>query len=74
MFPTGSTQPATSSLNASAGEIISTTQVVRPGPDGRVSVHNPAGNVHVVVEVHGYFTAGDVIVTLHGWFNRPSTA
>ncbi|MEU7570895.1 trypsin-like serine protease [Micromonospora sp. NPDC049240] len=58
VFPTGSTRPATSSLNASAGEIISTTQVVRPGPDGRVSVHNPAGSVHVVVEVHGYFTAG----------------
>ncbi|MFI2711059.1 S1 family peptidase [Micromonospora sp. NPDC018662] len=58
VFPRGSTQPATSSLNASAGEIISTTQVVRPGPDGRVSVHNKAGSVHVVVEVHGYFTTG----------------
>lgn len=58
VFPQGSTRPATSSLNASPGEIISTTQVVRPGPDGRVSVHNRAGTVHVVVEVHGYFTVG----------------
>ncbi|GAB3070217.1 trypsin-like serine protease [Micromonospora schwarzwaldensis] len=58
MFPQGSARPATSSLNASIGEVISTTQIVRPGPDGRVAVHNRAGTVHIVVEVHGYFTTG----------------
>ncbi|WBB76289.1 trypsin-like serine protease [Micromonospora sp. WMMD1128] len=59
VFPQGTTRPAlSSSLNASTGEIISTTQVVRPGADGRLSVHNRAGSVHIVVEVHGYFTTG----------------
>ncbi|MEU1677528.1 trypsin-like serine protease [Micromonospora zamorensis] len=56
VFPQGSPRPATSSLNASPGETISTTQVVKVGPDGRLSVYHQGGSTNVLVDVRGYFT------------------
>lgn len=56
VFPQGSARPTSSSLNASAGETISTTQVVKVGPSGKLSVYHHAGSTHVMIDVHGYFT------------------
>ncbi|MFG1866529.1 S1 family peptidase [Micromonospora arborensis] len=56
VYPSGSTRPAMSSINASAGETISTTQVVKVGPDGKLSVYSQGDSTHVRIDVHGYFT------------------
>ncbi|MEV1320784.1 trypsin-like serine protease [Micromonospora arborensis] len=56
VYPGGSTRPATSSINASAGETISTTQVVKVGPNGKLSVYSQGDSTHVRIDVHGYFT------------------
>ncbi len=59
-FPGGTPQPATSTVNAHKGDIISATQVVRVGADGTLSVYTNSGDTHIMVDVHGYFRAGSV--------------
>ncbi|MET7669096.1 S1 family peptidase [Micromonospora luteifusca] len=56
VYPGGSTRPVTASINASTGETISTTQVVKVGSNGTISVYNQGGSMHVRIDVHGYFT------------------
>ncbi|WFE99468.1 trypsin-like serine protease [Micromonospora sp. WMMD964] len=68
VFPQGSPRPATSSLNAVPAETISTTQVVKVGPDGRLSVYHQGGSTHVRIDVHGYFTnsgGGGLVAVKH---------
>lgn len=54
-WPAGSTQPSTSSLNVSAGEIIPGLVVAPVGSGGNVTIFNAAGSSHLVVDVVGYF-------------------
>ncbi|MEW2147034.1 hypothetical protein AB0869_29910 [Micromonospora vinacea] len=50
------TDPTASVLNASIGEVISNSAVVKPGTNGKLAVRNTNGNVHIRVDVVGYFT------------------
>ncbi|WBB68221.1 S1 family peptidase [Micromonospora sp. WMMD812] len=67
VYPEGSTRPATSSVNASTGETISTTLLVRVGPTGNFTLYNHAGSTHAKIDVHGYVAAsgGGVVMVPH---------
>ncbi|MFI7672302.1 hypothetical protein [Actinophytocola sp. NPDC049390] len=55
-FPAGTTRPDVSMVNVGAGESLSNTAIVRPGTNGQISMFNRYGELHVVVDVQGYFT------------------
>ena len=55
LFPTGSTRPATSTLNYRTGQVVANTQITRL-TDSSVSVFTLA-STHVVIDVSGYFVA-----------------
>ncbi|MFC8300671.1 hypothetical protein [Micromonospora orduensis] len=50
------TDPKASAMNASIGEVITNSAVVKPGTNGKLAVRNAGGNVHIRVDVVGYFT------------------
>ncbi|MEU4530675.1 hypothetical protein AB0F49_20820 [Micromonospora ureilytica] len=50
------TDPKASAMNASVGEVMSNSAVVKPGTNGKLAVRNAGGNVHIRVDVVGYFT------------------
>jgi hypothetical protein len=56
-FPAGQAQPGTASQNFLAGETLSSQVVAGIGTGGDVTIANHAGNVDLVVDVDGYFTA-----------------
>jgi hypothetical protein len=58
IWPTGQPQPLVSSLNWAAGQTIPNAVTVKVGTGGNIAVYNPTGNVDVIVDVVGYFTAG----------------
>ncbi|MDQ6837757.1 MAG: hypothetical protein M3137_05310, partial [Actinomycetota bacterium] len=59
VFPYGSPRPDTANLNPVPGAAVSNAVIVPPGNGGQVSVFNYAGSVNVVIDVSGYYTAGD---------------
>jgi hypothetical protein len=60
LWADGISRPAVSTVNAPASTTISNSAVVPVGANGKVALYNYAGNVHVTVDVQGYFrdTAG----------------
>ena len=57
VWPQGRTQPTASNLNFAAGETTANAVVVqRVGADGAIDLANAVGEVHVIVDVVGYFT------------------
>jgi hypothetical protein len=56
VFPAGAGRPAGAAVNVDVGEQLSNTAIVRPGANGQLAVFNFRGDVHVIVEVQGYFT------------------
>jgi hypothetical protein len=58
IWPNGATQPLVSSLNWTAGQTIPNAVTVKVGTGGKIKVFNPSGNVHVIIDVVGYFKAG----------------
>ncbi|WP_433788954.1 trypsin-like serine protease [Actinoplanes sp. CA-252034] len=57
VFPEGATRPvALSTLNVTADQILSNSAVVTMPASGKLSVFNSGGGVHIVVDVHGYYT------------------
>ncbi|WP_124819935.1 hypothetical protein [Micromonospora ureilytica] len=56
VYPDQTTRPAASSLNASTGEVISNSVVVKVGANGKIALHNQAGKVNLKLDVQGYFT------------------
>ncbi|WP_327040513.1 hypothetical protein OG400_22890 [Micromonospora ureilytica] len=50
------TEPKASAMNASIGEVMTNSAVVKPGTNGKLAVRNAGGNVHIRVDVVGYFT------------------
>ncbi|MEU8161693.1 hypothetical protein [Micromonospora parva] len=56
VYPDQATRPAASSLNASTGEVISNSVVVKVGANGKIALHNQAGKVNLKLDVQGYFT------------------
>lgn len=57
LWADGAARPATSMIQASAGETLSASAVVPVGANGRIALYNNAGSTHVVVDVQGWFTA-----------------
>ncbi len=55
IWPTGSSRPTASSVNAWNPSPVANLVTVRLGADGSVSVFNAASNVHLVVDVAGYY-------------------
>ncbi|HEX3087089.1 MAG TPA: DUF1501 domain-containing protein [Ilumatobacteraceae bacterium] len=57
VYPGGSDCPTASNLNISAGQVIPNMVLARLGPAGTVLMYNNTGNVDLVADVVGYFTA-----------------
>ncbi len=57
-FPSGQSQPDSSTLNPRAGAIVPNTTIVGVGSDGTFSLYNNRSNVHITADVMGYFGAG----------------
>ena len=56
-FPGGGSIPASSNLNLKTGQIAANVVVVPVGAGGVVSFWNQQGNVHLAIDVVGYFKA-----------------
>src|SRR4051794_34410686 len=57
VYPSLTTRPGMSNLNAAANVSAQSNSAVVPvGTDGKVTLYNSAGSVNVVVDVHGYYT------------------
>ncbi len=55
VWPTGVEKPNTSSLNIAAHDVVPNLVISKLGTDGRVDIYNFTGDVHVVVDVVGFF-------------------
>ena len=58
VWPTGTAQPPTSSVNWRAGQTVPNLVVASVGSDGTLSMFNSAGSSQLVVDVFGYFAPG----------------
>ncbi|MGI9645914.1 MAG: TolB family protein [Ilumatobacteraceae bacterium] len=65
-FPTGTTKPYASNLNYEAGETQPCQVLVRVGEDGKVSLFNAVGAVHVVIDVMAWYSGVEVADGGHG--------
>ncbi|MFN8040984.1 MAG: Calx-beta domain-containing protein [Acidimicrobiales bacterium] len=66
LFPTGTAVPNASSINFDAGQTIANGAVVKLGTGGRIDVFNNSGQVDVIADVVGYYSAdGDVFTPLN---------
>jgi hypothetical protein len=68
LYPTGTPQPSTSSLNFKAGGATPNLVTVSLGSGGAVSILNALGTVNVIADVEGYF-ARPVTATTAGEFH-----
>ncbi|MFW5469224.1 hypothetical protein ACOCJ4_04175 [Knoellia sp. CPCC 206435] len=58
VWPTGSARPNASSLNFTAGKTVPNLVTVAVNNDGKVSLYNAGGSVHLFADLAGWF-AGD---------------
>lgn len=57
VWPSGQPRPATSNANFSAGDVVAAAATVQVGSGGKIRFSSPvAGNVHVVIDVTGYWS------------------
>ena len=56
MFPTGGSPPLVSNVNFTANSSVPNRAAVILGTGGKVSIYNPSGTVHVILDVNGWFT------------------
>jgi hypothetical protein len=57
VWPSGQPAPLASSLNLPRGGVVANLVTVKVGTGGKVRIRNNAGDVNVVADVVGYFTA-----------------
>ena len=57
VFPTGSPRPVASTLNITEGKTVPNLVVAQVGAGGKVSIYNHFGNVAVIADVQGWYTA-----------------
>ncbi|HWH27857.1 MAG TPA: hypothetical protein VNU26_02655, partial [Mycobacteriales bacterium] len=57
VWPTGTSRPTASNLNAPAGAMRPNLVTAKVGSGGRVSLYNAAGSTHLLADVAGYFTS-----------------
>ena len=55
VWPTGTTRPMTSNVNADAGTTVPNVLVAQLGVDGKVSIYTNGGDTDFVVDVQGWF-------------------
>jgi uncharacterized protein YkwD len=58
VFPGGAPMPTASNLNFVGGQTVSNLVIAKVGSDGRLSVFNAAGAVHVIADVAGWYDNG----------------
>lgn len=56
VFPSGTTRPLASNLNALAKKTVPNLVVAKLGADGKVAVYNNVGTSHVIYDVMGWFS------------------
>jgi hypothetical protein len=56
VYPSGTTRPLASNLNALANKTVPNLVVAKVGADGKVSVYNNTGTSHVIYDVMGWFS------------------
>jgi hypothetical protein len=56
VWPAGEARPDASNLNFDAGVSVPNLVIARVGADGRVSMSNQTGSVHVAADVQGWFS------------------
>jgi hypothetical protein len=57
VWPTGVSRPTASNVNFVGGQTVPNLVFARVGDDGKVSIYNPYGATHVVVDVQGWTLA-----------------
>lgn len=55
VYPAGVERPYVSNLNFRAGQTVPNAVLSGVGAGGQISIYNPAGTVHVLVDVTGWF-------------------
>ncbi|MGE0879954.1 MAG: hypothetical protein AB7L13_22410 [Acidimicrobiia bacterium] len=68
VYPTGGTQPTTSTVNFLAGQIVANAAISAVGTGGQLSLYNFAGKTDVIFDIVGYYssdtgTPGSVFVS-----------
>lgn len=58
-YASGIPVPEVSNLNFPAGSVVANQVIVKPGPDGRVSIFNYGGVTDVLLDVVGFYTTAD---------------
>jgi len=56
VWPTGETRPYASNLNYDVGVSVTNLVIARVGIDGKVSMYNDRGTIHVAADVQGWFS------------------
>jgi hypothetical protein len=63
LFPTGGSAPLASNVNFGANQTVPNRVAVTLGTGGKVSIYNPSGSVHVILDVNGWFTDATAVGT-----------
>jgi hypothetical protein len=63
VWPTGQPRPNTSANNAEPGLVSPNSAIFQLGTGGKLSVFNQQGSVNVIIDVTGYFIAGEFVPT-----------
>ena len=58
-YPSGTTRPTASSINAPAGYTGANSITVRPGSDGTITLYNNSGSTNMVADVTGFYTSAN---------------
>jgi hypothetical protein len=57
VWPTLQTRPLASNLNFVAGQVVPNLVIAKVGTNSKISVYNPYGNTHVIVDIVGYLSS-----------------
>jgi len=59
VHPSGSPRPTASNLNYERGDVVPNLVTTKVGTGGRITLYASGGCPHVIVDVAGYYTAGE---------------
>jgi hypothetical protein len=65
VWPSATTRPDASNLNATAGQTIPNLVIAQVGPDGAVAIYNAAGHTHVIADILGWFPTTNTYTPLN---------
>ncbi|HAP74958.1 MAG TPA: hypothetical protein DCR14_02650, partial [Acidimicrobiaceae bacterium] len=57
-YPTGTTRPNASTFNPRAGVTIANSAILKLGTNGQLTLYNQTGNVHLIIDVTGWYATG----------------